>query len=207
MAKQHLSLRPGHEIVGEVVEVGSAVTRFKKGDLAGVGCLVDSCVHCQSCREGLEQYCEIGFKMTYGSDDPEMGTPTFGGYSDAIVVTEKFVLNIPKNLDLAAVARCFAPASPPGPLSVTGRPVRVRGLGVIGLGGLGHMAVKLGRALGAEMTLFTTSQGKVEDAKRLGAHHVVMSKDKEEMAHAPANSTSLSTRLRSNILLSLTSEH
>lgn len=173
---------PGHEIVGEVVEVGSAVTRFKKGDLAGVGCLVDSCGHCQSCQEGLEQYCETGSTMTYGSDDPDMGTPTFGGYSDAIVVTEKFALNIPKNLDLAAVAPLLcAGITTWSPLRhwKAGPGTRV---GVIGLGGLGHMALKLGRALGAEMTLFTTSQGKVEDAKRLGAHHVVMSKDKEEMA-------------------------
>lgn len=172
---------PGHEIVGEIVEIGSEVTRFKKGDLAGIGCLVDSCGHCASCKEGLEQYCETGSTMTYGSDDPEMGTPTFGGYSNAIVVTEKFALKIPRNLDLAAVAPLLCAGI------TTWSPLRHwragpgKRVGVIGLGGLGHMALKLGSALGAEMTLFTTSQDKVKDAKRLGAHDVVMSKDKHEM--------------------------
>jgi uncharacterized zinc-type alcohol dehydrogenase-like protein len=153
---------PGHEIVGRVTAVGAEVKNFKVGDLAGVGCMVDSCKTCASCQRGLEQYCEVGFTGTY--NDPDRKTPgqhTYGGYSKFIVVQESFVLRIPENLELAAVGQK---------------------VGVVGLGGLGHMALKLAHAMGAKVTLFTTSPGKADDAKRLGADRVVISKDADAMA-------------------------
>jgi alcohol dehydrogenase (NADP+) len=176
---------PGHEIVGTVVSVGAEVKKYKVGDTVGVGCLVDSCRTCASCREGHEQYCDNGMIMTYGSTDPHLGGPTFGGYSQSIVVTEDFVLRIPKNLDLAAAAPLLcAGITTYSPLRhwKVGAGMKV---GIVGLGGLGHMAVKLAHAMGAEVTLFTTSPGKAADAKRLGAHDVVISKDDAQMsAHA-----------------------
>lgn len=176
---------PGHEIVGRVSAVGPDVTRHKAGDLVGVGCLVDSCRTCPSCEEGLEQYCENGWVGTYNGQDRETGDVTFGGYSTQMVVDEAFVLRVPENLDPAGTA----------PLLCAGitlySPLRTWGagpgkkVGIVGLGGLGHMGVKLARAMGAHVVLFTTSQSKVEDAKRLGAHEVVISKNPEEMeAHA-----------------------
>ncbi len=174
---------PGHEIVGRVTKVGANVTRFREGDLAGVGCMVDSCRSCASCKEGLEQYCEKSFTGTY--NDPDRSTPgmrTFGGYSKAVVVDQSFVLRVPANLELAAVAPLLCAGI------TTYSPLRHwkagsgTKLGVVGLGGLGHMAVKLGHAMGADVTLFTTSAGKVEDGKRLGANHVVISKDPDAMA-------------------------
>ncbi len=173
---------PGHEIVGRVSKVGANVTGFREGDLAGVGCMVDSCRTCASCREGLEQYCEVAFTGTY--NDPDRKTPgqrTYGGYSKAVVVDQSFVLRIPSNLELAAVAPLLCAGI------TTYSPLRHwkvgpgHKVGVVGLGGLGHMAVKLAHAMGAEVTLFTTSAGKVEDGRRLGADSVTISRDPAAM--------------------------
>ena len=174
---------PGHEIVGRVSAVGAAVTGFAVGDLAGVGCMVDSCRRCSACAEGLEQYCENGFTGTYNGPTQDSRDNTYGGYSERIVVDEAFVLRIRHpEAQLAAVA----------PLLCAGitiwSPLRQwkvgpgQKVGVVGLGGLGHMALKLARALGAEVVLFTTSPSKREDALRLGAHDVVVSGDKAQMA-------------------------
>ncbi len=173
---------PGHEIVGRVTVVGSDVRRFKPGDLAGVGCMVDSCRSCPNCREGLEQYCDRMFIATYNGEDKRTGGHTFGGYSRSIVVEQDFVLRIPENLELAAVAPLLCAGI------TTYSPMRHwqvgpgQRVGVVGLGGLGHMGVKFGRAFGAEVVLFTTSPDKAEDAKRLGAHEVVLSRDPDAMA-------------------------
>jgi uncharacterized zinc-type alcohol dehydrogenase-like protein len=173
---------PGHEIVGRVMEVGPAVTRYKTGDLVGVGCLVDSCRTCASCQEGLEQYCENGFVATYNGTDRLTGETTYGGYSTNLVVDEAFVLRVPDNLDPAAVAPLLCAGI------TTYSPLRTWGagpgkkVGIVGLGGLGHMGVKLAHAMGAHVVLFTTSASKVEDGKRLGADEVVISKDPEAMA-------------------------
>ena len=158
---------PGHEIVGHVVAVGDEVRRFHPGDVVGVGCMVDSCRSCRSCEDGHEQYCERGFTGTYGGVEKETGRPTQGGYSDTIVVDERFVLRIPPGLDLAGVAPLLcAGITTYSPLMEFGCLPGTR-VGVVGLGGLGHMAVKLARALGAEVTLFTTSPAKAADAKRV----------------------------------------
>jgi uncharacterized zinc-type alcohol dehydrogenase-like protein len=173
---------PGHEIVGRVSAVGAAVTRFKVGDLAGVGCLVGSCGTCASCREGLEQYCENVPTFTYNSPDPATGQATYGGYSDSIVVDEKFTLRIPESLPLHAVAPLLCAGI------TTYSPLRHwkigagQKVGVVGLGGLGHMAVKFAHAMGAHVVLFTTSTNKIEDGRRLGAADVVVSTNPEEMA-------------------------
>ncbi len=177
---------PGHEIVGRVAKVGSAVTRFKRGDLAGVGCIVDSCRTCPSCGEGLEQYCEKGFVGTYNSREKDaVKTPTYGGYANNIVVDEAFVLRVSDQLPLAAVAPLLCAGI------TTYSPLRhwkvSKGhkVGVVGLGGLGHMAVKFARSFGAHVVLFTTSPSKADDARRLGAHEVVISRNRDEMkAHA-----------------------
>ncbi|WP_299820158.1 NAD(P)-dependent alcohol dehydrogenase [uncultured Pontibacter sp.] len=173
---------PGHEIVGRVVSVGDHVTKFKVGDLAAVGCMVDSCRECDYCNEGLEQYCAEGNIQTYNSPDKYLGTQTYGGYSESIVVTESFVLRVPENLDLAAVAPLLcAGITTYSPLKHwhVGPGQKV---GVVGLGGLGHMAVKIAKAMGADVIVFTTSPSKVEDAKRLGADEVVLSRDEAQMA-------------------------
>jgi uncharacterized zinc-type alcohol dehydrogenase-like protein len=173
---------PGHEIVGKIVSVGQHVTKFKVGDLAGVGCMVDSCRECEYCKEGLEQYCEEGNIQTYNSHDKHLGTQTFGGYSESVVVDEAFVLHIPENIDLAAAAPLLcAGITTYSPLKHwnVGPGKRV---GVVGIGGLGHMAVKIAKAMGAEVIVFTTSSAKFEDAKRLGADDVVLSKDAEQMS-------------------------
>ncbi len=176
---------PGHEIIGRVTAVGASVGNFKVGDLAGVGCMVDSCQRCPSCGEGLEQYCENGFTGTYNG--PVFGGEnTYGGYSDSIVVDEKFVLRITHGeQDLAAVAPLLCAGI------TTYSPLRQwqvgpgQKVGVVGLGGLGHMAVKIAAAMGAHVVLFTTSPDKKEDALRLGAAEVVVSKNPDEMnAHA-----------------------
>lgn len=176
---------PGHEIVGRVAEVGPGVTHFKVGQLVGVGCLVDSCRTCASCAEGLEQYCENGFVGTYNGVDRVSGDVTFGGYSTQLVVDEAFVLRVPENLDPAGAAPLLCAGI------TTYSPLRTWGagpgkkVGVVGLGGLGHMGVKLAHAMGAHVVLFTTSPSKIEDGKRLGADEVVISKDPEQMkAHA-----------------------
>ncbi len=172
---------PGHEIVGRVTEVGSAVTKFAAGDLAGVGCMVDSCRECESCQLGLEQYCDRGQTVfTYNSRFPD-GTPTYGGYSKSIVVAEKFALKISPKLDLAATAPLLcAGITTYSPLKhwniQPGQKV-----GVIGLGGLGHMALKFAHAMGAHVTQFTTSPGKEADARRLGADDVVLTRDPEAL--------------------------
>ncbi|NRO95052.1 alcohol dehydrogenase catalytic domain-containing protein [Paraburkholderia sp. NMBU_R16] len=173
---------PGHEIVGRVMDVGPAVTRYKTGDLVGVGCLVDSCRTCASCQEGLEQYCENGFVATYNGTDRVTGETTYGGYSTNLVVDEAFVLRVPDNLDPAAVAPLLcAGITTYSPLRTWGASPGKK-VGIVGLGGLGHMGVKLAHAMGAHVVLFTTSASKVEDGKRLGADEVVISKDPEAMA-------------------------
>ena len=175
---------PGHEIVGRVTAVGSDVTKFKVGDIAGVGCMVDSCGHCPSCTDGEEQYCETtGFVGTYNGPDEVMGGHTFGGYSDHIVVTEDFVLHIGHDeKDLAAVAPLLcAGITTYSPLHhwKVGPGQKV---GIVGLGGLGHMGVKIAAAMGAEVYVFSTSPGKRDDAKRLGAKDLIVSKDADQMA-------------------------
>lgn len=176
---------PGHEIVGKVTAVGDQVTKFKVGDLAAVGCMVDSCRECEYCREGLEQYCEPGCTLTFNSPDKHLGGQTFGGYAESITVDESFVLRVPENLDLAATAPLLcAGITTYSPLKHWNAGPGQK-VGVVGLGGLGHMAIKIAKAMGAEVTVFTTSPSKVEDAKRLGADEVVLSTDEEQMnAHA-----------------------
>lgn len=172
---------PGHEIIGKVVAVGDQVTKFQPGDMAGVGCLVDSCKACTECQADLEQYCNFAV-YTYNSADPHTGKSTYGGYSNNIVVRDDFVLRIPEALDPAATAPLLCAGittySPMRHWNVS----RGQKVGVVGLGGLGHMAVKFSHAFGAHTVLFTTSPGKVEDAKRLGADEVVISKDPDQMS-------------------------
>jgi alcohol dehydrogenase (NADP+) len=171
---------PGHEIAGRVTKVGSAVTKYKPGDLAAVGCLVDSDGTCPECRAGLEQFCPHS-TLTYNSPDKHLGGVTYGGYSDSIVVDERFVLRVPSNLDLAGTAPLLCAGI------TTYSPMRHwcvckgKKVGVVGLGGLGHMAVKFADALGAHVVVFTTSPNKKEDALRLGADEVVISRNADEM--------------------------
>ena len=172
---------PGHEIVGKITKVGTKVTKFKVGDLAAIGCLVDSCRDCEYCKEGLEQFCVPGNTLTFNSPEKHIGGHTFGGYSESIVADENFVLRVPANLDLAATAPLLcAGITTYSPLKhwKVGPGQKV---GVIGLGGLGHMAIKLAKAMGAEVVVYTTSTSKMEDAKRLGADDVVLSSDKKQM--------------------------
>lgn len=175
---------PGHEIIGKITRVGSEVTKFKVGDLAGVGCLVDSCRECESCRQDLEQYCLNGSTGTYNGKDPFLGGHTFGGYSEKIVVDEAFGLLIPENLDLKAVAPLLCAGI------TTWSPLKHWNVkegskvAVVGLGGLGHMAIKLAKGLGAEVTLFSRSPDKIQDALNLGADAVVISTYENEMAAA-----------------------
>jgi len=172
---------PGHEIVGRVTKVGSAVTKFKPGELAAVGCMVDSDGTCPECQAGQEQFCP-NFVLTYNFPDSHLGGVTYGGYSDSIVVKDHFVLKVPENLDLAGTAPLLCAGittySPMRHWGVT----RGKKVGVVGLGGLGHMAVKFAHALGAHTVVFTTSPGKRDDALRLGADEVVLSRDANEMA-------------------------
>jgi uncharacterized zinc-type alcohol dehydrogenase-like protein len=171
---------PGHEIVGRVTKVGSAVTKFKPGDLAAVGCLVDSDDSCHDCQTGLEQFC-ANLTLTYNSPDPYLGSVTYGGYSDSIVVKDHFVLHVPTNLNLAGVAPLLcAGITTYSPMLhwgvTTGKKV-----GVVGLGGLGHMAVKFAHALGAYVVVFTTSKNKKDDAVHLGADEIIVSHDPAQM--------------------------
>ena len=172
---------PGHEIVGRVTKVGSGVSKFKPGDLAAVGCMVDSDRTCPECKAGLEQFCN-NFTLTYNFPDKHLGGVTYGGYSDSIVVDENFVLRVPANLDLAGTAPLLCAGittySPMRHWGVT----KGKKVGVVGLGGLGHMGVKFAHALGAHTVVFTTSPGKKDDARRLGADEVVLSRDANEMA-------------------------
>jgi len=173
---------PGHEIVGRVTEVGSDVGGFRVGDLAAVGCLVDTCRRCPNCAEGLEQYCDVELTLTYNSPDKHTGKMTYGGYSNQIVVDEHFVLRVSDRLDLAGTAPLLCAGI------TTYSPLRHwevgpgKKVGIVGLGGLGHMGVKFSHAFGAETVLFTTSPGKTADARRLGADAVVISKNPDEMA-------------------------
>jgi uncharacterized zinc-type alcohol dehydrogenase-like protein len=172
---------PGHEIVGKVVKIGDKVRKFNVGDMAAVGCMVDSCRTCTSCKKGLEQYCEKGFTLTYNSPDKATDKMTYGGYSNTIVVPEEFTLYVPKGMDIKAMAPLLcAGITTYSPLRhwKVGAGDKV---GVVGLGGLGHMAVKLAHALGAEVTMITTSPGKATDAKKLGASDVLISTDQEMM--------------------------
>ncbi|MDR3439467.1 NAD(P)-dependent alcohol dehydrogenase [Telmatospirillum sp.] len=175
---------PGHEIIGRVSDVGPQVTGFKKGDLVGVGCMVDSCQHCASCAEGLEQYCEEGATLTYNGVDRHDNLPTYGGYSDRIVVSHKFVLHLSPKLDLKSAAPLLCAGI------TTYSPLRHWKVGagskvaIIGLGGLGHMGLKLAKAMGADVSLFTRSPGKEAEARRLGASHVILSTDSAQMKAA-----------------------
>lgn len=172
---------PGHEIVGRVTKVGSEVSKLKVGDLAGVGCLVGSCSSCESCKNDLEQYCSNGWVGTYNGPDKHLGGHTYGGYSEKVVVDEHFVLKVPSNLNLAAVAPLLcAGITTWSPLKhwKVGKGSKVA---VVGLGGLGHMAIKLAKGLGAEVTLFSRTQNKEKDALELGADEVVISTDEEHM--------------------------
>ena len=172
---------PGHEIIGRITKVGSGVSKFKVGDMAGVGCLVDSCRTCASCKEDLEQYCLTGFTGTYNGKDKHSGGRTFGGYSERVVVDEHFVLKVPENLDPAATAPLLCAGI------TTWSPLRHWKVGkgsnvaVIGLGGLGHMAIKLAKALGANVSLISRSPNKEKDALALGADQVIISTDVEQM--------------------------
>jgi len=172
---------PGHEIVGRVVKAGKGVKKFKEGDLVAVGCMVDSCRHCASCLEGLQQYCENGMVLTYNSEDKHLGGVTYGGYSESIVVDENYVLRVSDKLNLAATAPLLcAGITTYSPLRhwKVGKGQKV---GIVGLGGLGHMAVKFATAFGAHVVLFTTSANKTADALRLGADEVVVSKNLAEI--------------------------
>ncbi|MFV8270984.1 NAD(P)-dependent alcohol dehydrogenase [Flavobacterium sp. GT2N3] len=172
---------PGHEIVGKVIKVGNEVTKLKVGDFAAVGCLVDSCKTCDNCKQDLEQYCSNGWVGTYNGEDKHLGGMTFGGYSEKIVVDEAYVLKVPANLDLAATAPLLCAGI------TTWSPLRHWKVGkgskvaVVGLGGLGHMAIKLAKGLGAEVTLFSRTPNKEKDALELGADAVVISTDENQM--------------------------
>ncbi|BBV06401.1 NAD(P)-dependent alcohol dehydrogenase [Providencia hangzhouensis] len=173
---------PGHEIVGRISNIGNKVSKFKVGDIVGIGFIVDSCQDCTYCKSDLEQYCEEGPTQTFNSLDRYDGRMTYGGYSKKIVCSENFVVKVPKNLDLKAVPPILCAGI------TTWSPLRHWKVGngtklaIVGLGGLGHMAIKLAHALGAEITLITSSKSKIADAIRLGAHHVVLSTDEAKMA-------------------------
>ena len=175
---------PGHEIVGRIVKVGDKVTRFKVGQLAGTGCMVDSCRHCENCKRDLEQYCLNGNSQTYNGLEQDHKTPTYGGYSKTIVVNEDFVLHISDKLDLAATAPLLCAGV------TTWSPLRHwkvgkgHKLGIVGLGGLGHMGVKWGVAFGADVTVLSTSPKKEQDAKKLGAHHFLVTSDPAQVKAA-----------------------
>lgn len=179
-AETEYPIVPGHEIIGRITNIGSGVTKFKKGDIVGVGCLVDSDGTCENCKEGLEQFCPERI-LTYNSPDKHLGGVTLGGYSEKIVVDERFILRIPTNLDLASAAPLLCAGI------TTFSPLRHWGVkagqkvGVVGLGGLGHMCVKLAHAFGAHVAVFTTSPDKKEDAMRLGADEVILSRNANEM--------------------------
>jgi len=172
---------PGHEMVGKIIKVGSHVKKFKVGDIAGTGCMVDSCRTCDNCKEGLEQYCDTGASFTYNGFEQDKKTPTYGGYSNTIVVNEDFVLHINEKLNLAAVAPLLCAGI------TTYSPLRHWKVGkghklaVLGLGGLGHMAVKFGAAFGAEVTVLSTSANKEADAKKLGAHKFIVTSNQEQV--------------------------
>jgi uncharacterized zinc-type alcohol dehydrogenase-like protein len=173
---------PGHEIVGKVTRVGDHVKSFKTGDLAAIGCIVDSCGKCEYCEDGTEQFCDEGVTFSFNSPDKYLGGATFGGFSETYVCNEKYVLHVPETLDLASAAPLLcAGITVYSPLKhwQAGPGKKV---GILGIGGLGHLAIKIAKAMGAEVTVFTTSPSKVEDAKRLGADEAVLSSDAEQMS-------------------------
>jgi uncharacterized zinc-type alcohol dehydrogenase-like protein len=172
---------PGHEIIGKVVETGSEVTKFEKGDLVGVGCMVDSCLSCSACEDDLEQFCENGMVGTYNGKDKHLGGHTYGGYSTSVTVREHFVLSIPKNLEVKSVAPLLcAGITTYSPLNHW-KIKKGDKVGVVGLGGLGHMGIKFAHAMGAHTVMITTSPEKADDATRLGADEVLISKDNQQM--------------------------
>jgi uncharacterized zinc-type alcohol dehydrogenase-like protein len=184
---------PGHEIIGKVTKVGEGVTKFKVGDLAGVGCIVDSCRECQYCQHGDEQYCEKGWTVVFNAPDKKHGGITYGGFSENIIVDENYVVHVPANLDLAGAAPILCAGitvySPlkhwhagPG-----------KNVGIIGIGGLGHMAIKIAKAMGAKVTVFTTSENKAKDARELGADEVVLSTNPEQLKNCPKQDIILDT--------------
>lgn len=171
---------PGHEIVGRVKQVGSHVSRFKEGDLAGIGCFVDSCRHCRSCEDGLEQYCENNLVMTYNGYEKD-GSLTYGGYSNKIVVDEKYTLKVPENLELSHVAPLLCAGITTYSPIMEWKIGEGHRVGIVGLGGLGHMAVKIAASRGADVTVLSTSPGKEQDARDLGAHNFAITKNEETM--------------------------
>ncbi|MFT8211664.1 MAG: NAD(P)-dependent alcohol dehydrogenase [Symbiopectobacterium sp.] len=178
----HYPMVPGHEIVGRVIAVGSGVTRFQPGDYAAVGCIIDSCGECPACRSDLEQFCESGTTLSFNSPDKHLGGITYGGFSQTYVCREKYTLKMPATLDLASAAPLLcAGITVYSPLkhwqAGAGKVV-----GILGIGGLGHVAIKIAKAMGAHVVVFTTSEAKVADATRLGAHEAVLSTDPEQMA-------------------------
>lgn len=183
----------GHEIVGRITKIGENVTKFKVGDLAGVGCIVDSCRECEHCREGEEQYCENGWTVVFNAPDRKHGGITYGGFSENIVVDENYVVHVPKTLDLPSSAPILcAGITVYSPLKHW-KAEAGKNVGIIGIGGLGHMAIKIAKAMGAYVTVFTTSQSKADDAKRLGADNVVLSTDIEQMKNCPKQHIILDT--------------
>lgn len=186
-------LVPGHEIVGRIKQTGSKVSKFQVGDLAGVGCIVDSCRDCDHCHHGDEQYCENGWTVVFNSPDQKYGGTTYGGFSEAIVVDENYVVKVPDTLDLASAAPILcAGITVYSPLKHWGAGPHKK-IGIIGIGGLGHMAIKIAKAMGAEVTVFTTTQSKADDANRLGADHVVLSTDVAQMSDCPKQDMILDT--------------
>jgi len=184
---------PGHEIVGRITNVGESVTKFKVGDLAGVGCIVDSCRECDHCHEGEEQYCESGWTVVFNAIDKKHGGVTYGGFSESIVVNENYVVHIPETLDLPSIAPILcAGITVYSPLKHW-KAEAGKNIGIIGIGGLGHMAIKIAKAMGAYVTVYTTSQAKADDAKRLGADNVVLSTDTEQMKNCPKQDMILDT--------------
>lgn len=184
---------PGHEIVGRVTKIGEGVTKFNIGDLAGVGCIVDSCRECDHCHNGNEQFCNKGWTVVFNSKDRKHGGITYGGFSESIVVDENYVVHVPETLNLASAAPILcAGITVYSPLkhwkAGTGK-----NIGIIGLGGLGHMAIKIAKAMGANVTVFTTSQTKADDATRLGADNVVLSSDAVQMKKCPKQDMILDT--------------
>lgn len=175
-------LVPGHEIIGRVTKTGENVTGFKVGELVGVGCMIDSCRHCNACVEGVEQYCEKGSTFTYNGPDKYLGGMTFGGYSQQIVVDKDFVLHVPENLDAKAAAPLLCAGITTYSPLMQWNVKKGDKVGIIGLGGLGHMGVKFANALGAEVVMITSSPSKGKDARELGAKDVLISRDEEQMA-------------------------
>ncbi|MEA5141686.1 NAD(P)-dependent alcohol dehydrogenase [Arcicella rigui] len=184
---------PGHEIVGRVTKVGDHVTKFKVGDLAGVGCIVDSCRECDHCHDGNEQFCDNGWTVVFNAPDRKHGGITYGGFSESIVVDENYVVHVPETLDLSSAAPILcAGITVYSPLKHWGAG-EGKNIGIIGIGGLGHLAIKIAKAMGAFVTVFTTNQAKADDAKRLGADAVVLSTDAEQMKNCPKQNMILDT--------------